>query len=239
MRERIKTKEHRMITLWRIAAALGLLVLLLLYVALPPVHRVVSGWVMALTQRSVLASAGVVGQAGAFAPLKAAWLSAFQTFALPWLTPYSIGGNELALGPVVGGLASFFGTLFGASAWFWLVRLFFGSRIKTPTEHPHALTAWEGFSLVAALNWLSLGMLSLAGAVFGITRVRFTRFLLCAAISELPIVILFAVYSNPYRALLPNVVARILRCLGILLLLAGVVMEVKRRKKDAGGPLQT
>ena len=87
MRERIKTEELSIITFWRVAVAGGLVLSLLLYFAVPVVHRTVSGWVMALTQRSVQAYAGAVGQAGAFAPLKAAWLCAFQTFALPWLTP--------------------------------------------------------------------------------------------------------------------------------------------------------
>lgn len=200
--------------LWRVIVAGGLVLSLLLYIALPTVHLALSGWVMALTQRSVQSFAGVVRQAGAFAPLKAAWLSAFQTLALPWLTPYSIGGNMLALGPVVGGLASFLGALIGASAWFWLVRLFFGSWLRRPHEGWRSLTTLEGFSLAAALNWLTLGMLSLPGAMFGITRVKFTKFLLCAAVSELPIVVLFAIYSTPYRALLPSAIEAAIRIAG-------------------------
>ncbi len=195
-------------------------------------HRAVSGWVMALTQRSVQSFAGAVRQAGAFAPLKAAWLSAFQTLALPWLTPYSIGGNVLALGYVVGGLASFFGALIGASVWFGLVRLFFGSLLRRPLEGRRSLTAWERFSLAAALNWLTLGMLSLAGAVFGITRVRFTKFLLYAAISEFPIVILYAVFSTPYRALLPSTVESAIRIAGALAALGFVASRMLRNARD-------
>lgn len=230
-----------MITLWRVIVVGGLVLSLLLYVTVPAVHRAISGWIMALTQRSVQAFAGAVRQAGAFATLKAVWLSTFQTFALPWLTPYSIGGNVLALGPVVGGLASFLGALFGASAWFWLVRLFFGSWLRRPHEGRRSLTTWEGFSLVAALNWLTLGMLSLSGAVLGITHVRFTKFLLCAAISELPIVILFAVYSTPYRALLPNIIETAFRIAGGLAV-AGVVASrllCKARKPSTMDDAQT
>lgn len=212
MENRVNSRQQ--IHIWRIVAAGVILLLIALYVFLPAVHRAVSGWVMALTQRSVQAFAGAVGQAGVFAPLKAAWLSAVQTLALPWLTPYSIGGNVLALGPVVGGMASFLGALFGASTWFALMRLFFGSWLSRLYEGRRSLTAWEGFSLVAALNWLTLGMLSLSGAVLGITRASYRRFILCAAISELPVVILYAVCCNPYRALLPNLIETAVRIAG-------------------------
>lgn len=215
--QRDADKQNRNGTLLpRVFTAGALFLLALVYVAVPPVHRAVSGWTMALTQRSVQSVAGSALQAGAFAPLKAVWLSAFQAFALPWLAPYSVGGNVLAFGRLFGAMISLFGALLGASAWFGLTRLFIGNGLRGTLLARRNLGFWEGYALAAALNWLTIGMLSLCGAIFGVTREKFGRYLLCAAVAHLPIEVLYALYCNPYRALLPNAMESAIRILGAL-----------------------
>lgn len=234
MRKRItpETKKHPMSAILRVIIAGGLILQLLLYFTLPAAHRAVSGWMMAYTQRSVQSVAGAMLQAGVLAPLKAVWLCALQTLVLPWLVPYSVGGAVVAFGPVAGGVVSLLGALIGASAWFGLIRLFLKDilqRLWAPRFRLHPQT---GFCLAVAANLLTQGMLCIPAVAFGASRTSFCRFLFSAFIAELPIVVLFAVYCSPYRALLPNPVEALLRSLGILLLLAGAIAEVNLRKKD-------
>jgi uncharacterized membrane protein YdjX (TVP38/TMEM64 family) len=231
MRERSKTKKRSMITLFRVIIAGGLILSLLLYFTVPAAHRAVSGWMMAYTQRSVQSVAGAMLQAGVLAPLKAVWLCALQTLVLPWLVPYSVGGSVVAFGPVAGGVISLLGALIGASAWFGMIRLFLKDimqRLWVPRLRLHTPT---GFCLAVAANLLTQGMLCIPAVASGASRTSFCGFLFSAFIAELPIVVLIAVYCGPYRALLPNPVEALLRSLGILLLLAGAIVEVYLRKK--------
>lgn len=234
MIERIntETEKHRMTILWRVIAAGGVCLSLLLYFTVPAVHRAVSGWSMALTQRSTQAVAGAILSAGRFAVPKAIVLSAFQTVALPWLLSYSIGGTVLAFGRLFGAAISMAGALIGAGVWFGIVRLFLKDVIQKLWAPRFRLHTPTGFCLTAAANLLAIGMLCIPAAVAGAARVSFRGFLFSAFIAELPIVICFAVCSNAYRALLPNPVEALLRGLGMLLLLAGAAIEAYLRKKD-------
>lgn len=219
----------------RLPTAGALLLLLCFYFLIPSVHSQINGLVMLYTQKSAQTIQGAIQRAGGFAPLKAIALSAFQSFALPWLLPYGIGGNVLAFGRVLGGALSALGAMIGASAWFGLVRLFLGDVLQKQRIPRGQLHVPIEFCLIAALNFLTLGILCVPAAAAGALRLSFRRFLLFALIAELPVVILFAVYCSAYRMLLPNEVERMLRFFGVLFLIAGAAAEANLRKKDASG----
>lgn len=218
--------------LGRVVAAGGIFLSLLLYFTVPAIHRAISGWIMALTQRSVQAVAGAIFSAGRFAVPKAIALSALQTAALPWLLPYSIGGVVLAFGRFFGAAVSVVGALMGACIWFGIVRLFLKEALHKRWALRLKLHSPTGLCLTVAVNLLTMGMLFIPAAVAGASRITLRRFLLFAFIAELPIVICFAVYCNAYRTLLPNLIETILSGVGILLLIAGIAIEMDSRRKE-------
>ena len=221
-----------MIVLGRVVAAGGIVLSLLLYFAVPAVHRAVSGLTMALTQRSVQAVAGAILNVGGLGVLKAIVLITFQTVVLPWLLPYSVGGAVLAFGRFFGAAVSMIGALMGVCIWFGIIRLFLKDALQRGWASRLKLHCPTGLCLTVAVNLLTMGMLCIPAAAAGASRISLRRFLLFAIIAELPIVICFAVYCNAYRALLPNLVETILSVAAILLLLAGTAIEVDSRRKE-------
>jgi len=221
----------KQINIWRIVTAGAILLLIALYVAIPAVHARISGWIMVYTQHSVQSVAGAIQHAGSLAPLTALALCAFQTIALPWLLPYGIGGNVLVFGGAVGVLISVFGALLGASAWYGLARLFLGDVLRHKETLGSKHTHWISIFLIVALNWLTLGMLCVPAALAGVGRLTYRSFLLSAFVAELPIVILYAAFCNPYRALLPNAVEASVRILGMFVVGITVAIALVSRQK--------
>jgi uncharacterized membrane protein YdjX (TVP38/TMEM64 family) len=228
---KIKTNRISKISIVRIMVAAAILLLLTLYLALPAVHLRVAGWAMVYTQRSAQAVAGAIQGSAHLSALSALGLSGFQTIALPWLLPYGIVGNVLAFGSLTGVLLSLLGAGIGASVWFGLARLFLG---ETLLKNPGVLaksSRWIGFCAVAALNWLTLGMLFIPAAFAGTLQMPCRRFLLVAILAELPIVALYAAFGTPYRVLLPNSVEAVIRFLGATMAFVALAIGLFAWKK--------